>query len=153
MRISARGLALIQHFEGFSGVIYRDVAGLQTIGYGHLIRPGEAAHYKEGINQAQASKLLQHDIINAEQSVNRFIAIALSQNRFDALVSFTFNLGGGALQRSTLRQTVNRGHHRAVRAQLLRWVYAGKTRIPGLITRRSAEASLYEDFHQTVTLY
>ena len=73
----------------------------------------------------------------------RLIKIPLTDNQFAALVSFTFNLGGGALQRSTLRQKVNRKEHGEVPAEFMKWVRAGGRKLPGLIKRRAAEAALY----------
>jgi lysozyme len=75
--------------------------------------------------------------------VLRLIAVPLTAGQFDALVSFTFNLGGGALQRSTLRRKVNREEHAAVPAELMEWVWAGGRKLKGLVRRREAEAALY----------
>jgi Phage-related lysozyme (muraminidase) len=141
MKISSNGLELIQHFEGFEGEVYVDAAGYPTIGYGHLIKAGE--DFSSGISHAQAVKLLKQDVGFAENAVKRLIRIPLSQSQFDALVSFTFNLGGGALQRSTLRRKVNRHEHLEVPDELMRWVWAGGRRLRGLIRRRAAEAQLY----------
>ena len=73
----------------------------------------------------------------------RFIGVPLEDGRFDALASFAFNLGAGALQRSTLRRKVNRAEHEAVPAEFRRWVWAGGCRLKGLVRRREAEAALY----------
>ena len=73
----------------------------------------------------------------------RLIRVPLEDSRFDALGSFTFNLGAGALQRSTLRRKVNRQEHAAVPAEFGRWVWAGGRRLKGLVRRREAEAVLY----------
>lgn len=139
-RVNAKGMALIKRFEGFSPVVYADIAGHSTIGYGHLVRPGERWGR---ISEAEAEQLLRRDVAAAEQAVCALIAEPLHDNRFAALVSFTFNLGSGALQRSTLRQKINRGEHEAVPRELLRWVWAGGRRIRGLERRRQAEAALY----------
>ena len=74
----------------------------------------------------------------------RLITAPLSNGQFDALVSFTFNLGAGALQRSTLRRKVNREEHADVPAELMKWVWAGGRKLKGLVKRRQAEASLYQ---------
>lgn len=73
----------------------------------------------------------------------RLISVPLTDGQFDALVSFTFNLGAGALQRSTLRRKVNRGEHQAVPAEFMKWVWAAGKRLPGLVRRRRAEAFAY----------
>jgi len=138
--IHEMGIALIKHFEGFSPVVYRDVAGKATIGYGHLLRDGEAW---ERLSEAEAEGLLRQDIAVAERAVSHLIRIPLTDNQFAALVSFTFNLGSGALQRSTLRQKINREEHGDVPRELMRWVWAGGRQNEGLKRRRKAECALY----------
>ena len=80
----------------------------------------------------------------AERAVLRLIKVPLTDGQFDALVSFTFNLGSGALQRSTLRRKVNREEHEEVPAEFLRWVWAGGRKLRGLVRRRAAESVLYQ---------
>jgi len=79
----------------------------------------------------------------AERAVLRLISLPLTDKRFDALVSFTFNLGAGALQRSTPRRQVNRGEHERVLAELMKWVWAAGKKLPGLVRRRQAEGKAY----------
>ena len=141
--ITQEGLNLIKTFEGFEPEIYLDAAGLPTIGYGHLIRPGEHKMFEGGISEPAAQALLSKDVWSAERSVLRLISVPLTDGQYDALVSFTFNLGGGALQRSTLRRKINREEHNEVPEQLMRWVWAGGRRLRGLARRREAEAGLY----------
>ena len=112
-----------------------------TIGYGRVIHPGE--HVDE-LTEPQASALLAADLTEAERSVLRYVDVPLTDGQFDALVSFTFNLGGGALQRSTLRRKVNREEHADVPAEFMKWVWAGGKKLKGLIRRRSAESLLYQ---------
>jgi len=142
--VSQQGLALIKRFEGFSPTIYLDAAGLPTIGYGHLLRSGEAEMFARGISEEAGIALLIKDVQKAEQAVLRLVRVPLSEDQFDALVSFTFNLGSGALQRSTLRRKVNREEHADVPPEFMRWVWAGGKKLRGLIRRREAEAALYE---------
>jgi len=141
--ITDNGLKLITSFEGFSSTIYKDSASLPTIGYGHLILPQELTSFESGITKSQAEVLLKADLQVAECAVSRLIKIPLSQNQFDSLVSFTFNLGSATLQRSTLRAKVNRAEHDSVPVEFMRWVYAGGKIISGLVKRRQVEASLY----------
>lgn len=141
--ITQEGLNLIKRFEGFEPEIYLDAAGLPTIGYGHLIRKGEHKMFENGISQAAGEALLIKDVLLAEQAVCRLISVPLTNGQFDALVSFTFNLGSGALQRSTLRRKVNREEHEDVPAEFMRWVWAGGKKLKGLIRRREAEIALY----------
>ena len=142
--ITKNGIDLIKSFEGFESEIYLDAAGLPTIGYGHLIRKGEHKMFENGISEAAGEALLIKDVLAAENAVLRLINVPLTDGQFDALVSFTFNLGGGALQRSTLRRKVNREEHEDVPREFLRWVWAGGRKLKGLVRRREAEAILYQ---------
>ena len=84
------------------------------------------------------------DLVMAERAVLRLIQARLADDQFDAMVSFTFNLGAGALQRSTLRRKINREEHAAVPAEFRRWVWAGGRKLKGLVMRREAEARRYD---------
>ena len=139
--ITQEGLDLIKRFEGFSSTVYMCPGGYPTIGYGHVVKKHE--DFSNGINEVKAENLLRQDAGIAERLVLRLIHVPLTDGQFDALVSFTFNLGGGALQRSTLRRKVNREEHGQVPAQLMRWVWAGGRKLKGLIRRREAESILY----------
>jgi lysozyme len=141
MKISNNGLSLIKFFEGFKPYVYLDSALLPTIGIGHLIKKGE--QFPNEITLEQAYELLKQDVKIAEASVNRQITAELEQHQFDALVSFTFNLGGGALQRSTLRQRLNRGDYTGAADEFLKWNKAGGRVIKGLVNRRSAERDVF----------
>jgi lysozyme len=141
--VSELGVEFIKKFEGCSLSIYQCSAGYPTIGYGHKIKPDENF---DVIDYCTADELLKNDLVISERAVIRNIESPLSDYQFDALVSFTFNLGSGALQRSTLKQKINASmfldsediHH-----EFLRWTYAGGIKVPGLIHRRDAEAKLY----------
>ena len=137
------GLALIKRFEGFEPEIYVCPGGWSTIGYGHVVREGERERFADGIGEAAAEELLRLDVETAERAVLRLICVPLEDRQFDALCSFTFNLGAGALQRSTLRRKVNREEHGDVPHEFGRWVWAGGRRLRGLVRRREAEAGLY----------
>ena len=138
--LSGRGLNLIKSFEGFSPRVYHCPAGYPIIGYGHVVRPDEAF---DEISEIEAEYLLRRDVVHAERSVARLVSVSLNQGQFDALVSFTFNLGAGAFQRSTLRRKINRHQHHDVPYQLKRWIWAGGRKLQGLIRRREAEAYVY----------
>jgi len=142
MNVSAQGLMLIQRFEGFSPVVYRCPAGIPTIGYGHVVRDVQA--FADGMDEAEAGRLLEADVRIAEWAVRRLIDVRLTQGQFDALVSFTFNLGSGRLQSSTLRRVVNRVEHAEVPRQFVRWVYADGRKLPGLVRRRMEESIIYQ---------
>lgn len=140
--ITQNGLDLIKRFEGFSRTVYFCPAAYPTIGYGHVVKDNE--DFSAGINEAQAEELLRQDAIIAERAVLRLINVPLTDGQFDALVSFTYNLGGGALQRSTLRRKINREEHAEVPEQFMRWVWAGGRKLKGLVRRRYAECLLYQ---------
>lgn len=140
--ITQQGIDLIKHFEGFSPTVYMCPAGLPTIGYGHLLKEGESYI---SITEDEAEELLRHDVQVAEKAVLRLINVPLTDGQFDALVSFTFNLGSGSLQSSTLRRVVNRRDHREVPTQLKRWVWSGGKKLKGLKLRRDAESILYKN--------
>ena len=144
--ITQDGLDLICHFEGFSPIIYLCPAGYPTIGYGHLITEANKEQFLDGIDELEALDLLKTDVQKAERAVLRLINVPLTDGQFDALVSFTFNLGGGALQRSTLRRKINRGEHLAVPAEFMKWVWAGGRKQKGLVMRRKAEGFIYYSF-------
>ena len=142
-KVSEEGLSLIKRFEGFSETVYICPAGCPTIGYGHVVLDHEMESFAEGISGEQATDLLRQDVAIAERAVLQHINVPLSDGQFDALVSFTFNLGSGALQRSTLRRKLNRQEYRLAAKEFSRWVWAGGKKIKGLIYRRNAEATLF----------
>jgi GH24 family phage-related lysozyme (muramidase) len=143
--ITQAGIDLIKQFEGFSPAIYICPAGYPTIGYGHVVKPQERQQFASGITPEQAETLLRQDVQTAERAVLRLITVPLTDGQFDALVSFTFNLGAGALQRSTLRRRVNRGDHAGVPPEFRKWVWAGGRKLQGLVRRREAEAYFYQN--------
>lgn len=140
MRASNAALALIERFEGFRAAPYHDAAGLLTIGYGHLI--GKLEHFTS-VTQDQAQELLGADVASAERAVNAYIHTELTQNQFDALVSFTYNLGAGTLQHSTLCRVVNARNFDEVPAAFKAYNRAGGIIQQGLVTRRADEAALF----------
>ncbi|MGR2678743.1 lysozyme [Chromobacterium haemolyticum] len=140
MKTSANGIKLIQQFEGLRLKAYQDAVGVWTIGYGHTgpdVTPGLV------ITQAQADALLARDLSRFESGVTRLVQVPLNQNQFDALVCFSFNLGLGALQGSTLLRLLNAGDYAGAAAQFPRWNKAGGKVLPGLTRRRVAEQALF----------
>ncbi len=142
MQPSSECYALIRRFEGFQPQVYLCPGGYYTIGFGHVVAGKHT--YPDGITRLQAERLLENDVAIAANAVRRLLPVPLTQGQFDALVSFTFNLGAGALQRSTLRRVILRGHYREAPHQLRRWVYGGGRKLRGLIARREAEIALFE---------
>lgn len=134
---------LIKAFEGYSSTIYICAGGYETIGWGHLVEKKERAGFLKGVDKKEAEFLLKYDLRESEGSVERLITQPLTDNQHGALVSFTFNLGGGALQSSTLRRVLNRGDYDEAANQFHRWVFAGGKKLRGLIRRRAAEAAMF----------
>ncbi|MEX0582236.1 MAG: lysozyme [Sneathiella sp.] len=119
--LSSRGADFIKSFEGNRLTAYDDGTGVMTIGYGHTgdVKVGET------ITQAQADSYFMEDVKGAVAAVNSAVKVNLTQGQFDALVSFTYNVGGGAFKSSTLLKKLNAGDFNAVTAELDRWIYAG----------------------------
>jgi len=140
MKLIEEGFDLIKRFEGFSSKPYICPAGCPTIGYGHKIKPNE--NY-ESISEEEANLLLAQDVKWAMVSVARNIEFPLNKYQFASLVSFTYNLGGAALQRSSLRQKLNYGDLESVQSEMLRWVYVKGRKVRGLVSRRLAEVELF----------
>lgn len=146
MRTAQNGIELIKSFEGFRSNPYLDVVGVPTIGYGftyypngHLVRMND-----KPITEKEAETILKEIVKVYEKGVNLTIKASLTQNQFDALVSFSFNLGNGALSSSTLAKRINvNPNDPDIRNQFMRWVKAGNRELPGLVRRRKAEADLY----------
>lgn len=142
MKTSAKGLDLIKSFEGLELKTYVDAVGILTIGYGHT---GSDVYIGQTITEQQATELLQNDVKWAEESIEKLITIPLNQNQFDALVSFVFNVGSGALQESTLRRRLNAKEDpcSVAKQELPKWVRGNDGPLLGLVRRRSAEADLF----------
>lgn len=141
MEISVNGLLLLKQAEGFKSRVYKDVAGLPTIGYGHKLRPDES--FSDGVTQDQASLILQGDLREVEAQVAKLVTVPLTQGQFDALVDFTYNLGAGRLQHSTLLSLLNQGHYESAANGLLKWDHSGSVEVEGLKVRREAEYKLW----------
>lgn len=149
MKTSARGLAFITRWEGKARwnepeqryFPYTDVAGYKTIGVGHLIRPHE--DFAEGITDEHVMQLLAADVMKCERAIDERVKVPLEQNQFDALVSWSFNVGVGALSSSTLLIRLNLGKHDEIPGLLLAWCKAGGKTNPGLLNRRRDEGKLW----------
>jgi lysozyme len=144
MQTSEKGLDLIKQAEGFSPKPYICPAGYLTIGYGHLITQSEKSTYaNRSLSEAEAEILLIKDVEVAERAVRELVKVPLTQGQFDALVSFTYNLGANKLLKSTLLRLLNRGSYAGAAQEFPKWVYANKRRLNGLMKRREAEQRLF----------
>ena len=144
--ISKSGVAWIARFEGFRAKAYQCQAGVPTIGYGttHYLGGQPVCLEDPPISEADARVLLKAQLHHYEQAVVRYVLTALNQNQFDALVSFTYNVGIANLKTSTLLRLINRDpDQKPIADEFKRWVYAAGHRLKGLVHRRSREAQLY----------
>jgi lysozyme len=142
VKASDRAIRLIAEFEGFASEPYDDVGGKPTIGYGHLIRKGESF---TRIDEAEATRLLCDDLEVAEACVESCVDVALTQGQFDALCSFTFNLGCARLKSSSLLKYLNAGQYAKAADEFPKWCRVGTKQVPGLLRRRLAEQLLFND--------
>ena len=140
MKISQDGIDLIKRFEGFSASPYLDAVGYPTIGYGHCLRDGESF---TAISREEAETLLKQDVAVAERAVHRSVRAPLTQHQFDALVSFVYNVGVEAFEKSTLLKLLREGNKASAALEFNRWVYAKGRKLPGLEIRRKAESRLF----------
>lgn len=131
---------IVTSFEGLRLKAYDDGVGVWTIGYGHTlgVKRGDV------ITEARADELLRKDVARFEAAVNRLVTVPLTQYQFDALTSFTFNLGSGNLASSTLLKKINAGDYSAAADEILRWNRAGGKVWPGLVRRRKAERTMFK---------
>lgn len=143
--VSEDGLTQIIKHEGEILKVYLDPIGLPTVGVGHLLIGQEKKDFPVGtrITKAQSREWLRKDIAKSERAVHERVKVPLTQNQFDALVSFVFNVGIGAFGRSTLLKKLNAKDYKGAADSMLAWVNAGGRKLPGLVTRRKAERKLF----------
>lgn len=138
--ISTNGLSLLESFEGLRTGAYRDQGGILTIGYGHT---GKEVHEGMTITLSEAEDLLRLDVRLAVAAVNHLVRVGLTQNQFDALVCFTYNVGSGALAGSTLLRCVNVPSFAAAACEFPKWNRCAGQVNQGLLKRRLAERDLF----------
>ena len=156
MNVSAKALIMLKHHEGVRQKPYRDVVGLWTVGVGHVIDQSHIgvkiderknlpipAGWDKTFTVSEIDELLHRDLANFERGVERLCPAGLTQPRFDALVSISFNFGLGNLQRSSIRMRHNRGDYEGAAEAFMMWTKAGGKELPGLVRRRNDERALY----------
>ena len=157
MKVSPRAILMVKHHEGVRYKPYRCPAALWTVGVGHVLYPDQATLRMDDrrsyeLKPADArvwsaeevDALLAADLVRFERGVARYCPAAVTrQGHFDGLVSFSFNLGLGTLQRSTLRMRYNRGDFEGAAAEFLKFVKGGGRVLPGLVKRRNDERTLF----------
>lgn len=161
MRISKTGLEFLEAVEAKIPTIYPDQGGELTIGIGHLMTKSEIMSGKlklmdesgelliidyrklKELTDPQMYGLLRYDLITVEDVVNSFVRVSISQNQYEALVSFCFNVGNQAFKNSTLLKQLNAGMYAAVPHQMRRWIHVKGKISKGLINRRENEIKLW----------
>ncbi len=154
--ISDKSLKMLKHHEGVRNKPYRCPAALWTIGVGHVLYPeqgnlnmADRMKYPLKIEDfrifstEEVDEILKTDLVRFIRGVSRYCPVIVSQGQLDALVSFAFNVGLGALQRSTLRQKHNRGDYEGAAKEFLKYTKGGGKVLPGLVKRRNDEKALY----------
>ena len=136
---SQAGIDLITSFEGCRLTAYQDSVGVWTIGYGHT----SGVYQGMTITEEEAIAFLRQDLKTAENAVNSNVTYGINQNQFDALVSFTFNVGTGNFTSSTLLKKLNAGDVNGAANEFDRWIYAGGQVLEGLVRRRAAEKQMF----------
>jgi lysozyme len=147
MKIGQKGIQLIKDFEGWYSAPYRDPIGIPTIGYGFTYYLSDRRKVKMDdppLTRIKGEAMLLEILSNYEDDVKRLLVRQLNQNQFDALVSFTYNLGATNLGKSTLIKKINTNpEDTRIVEEFLKWNKAGGEILPGLIRRRQAESDLY----------
>ena len=151
-KTATKGISLIKEFEGCRLTAYKCPAGVWTIGYGHTgTVDGKAVISGMTITAVKATELLKKDLASFEAAVNSYVTVPITQNMFDALVSFTFNCGSGALKTSTLLKKLNAKDYNGAAAEFPKWNKAGGVVLNGLVRRRKREQELFLSNIEEVT--
>jgi lysozyme len=156
MKVSAKSIYMIKHHEGVRQKPYKCPAKLWTVGVGHVLYPEQGKlkiDQRDGFalkiedfrtfSMEEVDGILRTDLDRFERGVEKFCPVPLTQGQFDALVSFSFNVGLGTLQRSTLRQKILRGDMEGASEELLKYCMAGGKVLRGLLNRRKDEQAVF----------
>lgn len=159
LKISTHGLKVLMNLEGVKDSVYSDVAGIPTVGVGHALTKserssgkiyltnGDVLDVRNPLTHAEIMNLLLDDVARFEDAVTRNVKVKLEQHQFDALVSFSFNVGERAFEKSTLLKLLNNGEYEKAGEQFKRWdkasVKGRKVSVKGLTARRAIELALW----------
>jgi lysozyme len=145
MNVSDKCINMIKHHEGFVRKPYQDPIGLWTVGVGHLIGDGKKLpkEWNKEFTDEEVDNILCEDLERFEIGIQRLTKVSLTQSQFDALVSFSFNVGLGNFQSSTLRSKLNRGDYEGASNEFPKWRKAGGKILKGLVKRRADERNLF----------
>ena len=141
MNLGYNGTKILKFFEGCRLTAYQDSVGVWTIGYGHT----KGVYDGMTITQEEAEQMLLTELEEYEGYVEKYVTVPLTQNQFDALVVWVYNLGPTNFRNSTLLKELNSGNYTAAGKEITRWNKAGGKVLAGLVKRREAEAQLFSD--------
>ena len=141
MNLGYKGTKILKFFEGCKLTAYQDSVGVWTIGYGHT----KGVYDGMTITQEEAEQMLLTELEEYEGYVEKYVTVPLTQNQFDALVVWVYNLGPTNFRNSTLLKELNAGNYTAAGQEITRWNKAGGKVLAGLVKRREAEAQLFSD--------
>ena len=141
---SGSGLALTENFEGCKLTSYQDSRGIWTLGWGHTKDIGPDMN----CTQEQADEWLKEDTQSSVDAINRLVNIQLTQNEFDALVDFVYNLGAGSFASSTMLKLLNQGELGLAANEFSKWDHCGGQVVQGLLNRRIAEQQEFSNGNQ-----
>lgn len=144
MQLSSQGLALLKDLEGFRSTAYKDTGGVWTIGYGTTVIDGVRVKQGDTISQEAAEYCLDADTAWAQTTVNKAVAAPLTQNQFDSLVCFVYNIGAAAFKTSTMLKLLNMALYKQAADQFKRWIKVNGVDSNGLINRRAREQILFQ---------
>jgi lysozyme len=156
MKPSNQLIEFLSKAEGRVNKVYKDSGGAPTIGVGHLLTNSERKSgkikigtelikYADGLTDSQVDQLLMQDILPAANAVDELVHVNLRQWQYDALVSFTFNVGVNAFAHSSLLKVLNQFKYDGVPGQLRKWVYDNGKKVKGLVNRRENEIKLWNN--------
>jgi lysozyme len=152
MKTTPRGAQAIRTDEGLKLVAYKCPAGVWTIGYGHTSAAGApTVHPGMKIANEEAMAIFVADVENVEAQIDRLLKVKLSPSQYDAVVRFVFNIGATKFAKSTMRRKINAGKLDEVPAEFMRWVYADKKKLNGLVKRRASEAAMWDGVYPAAT--
>ena len=144
MKISYNGIQFLKQWEGFKKEAYKDTGGVWTIGYGTIKWKDKPVEQGMTITEKEAELALEADLAWAQTAVNQLVRVSLTQNMYDALVSFVYNVGQTAFSKSTLLRLLNNGNYTDAAKQFERWRFDNGKEIRGLLNRREAERALFQ---------
>lgn len=143
MNVSSEGIDLLKDAEGFRSKAYLDTGGVWTVGYGTTRIADRPVNKDDVVDELYAVVLMLEDVASSVSAVNRLVTVPLTQNQFDALVDFVYNLGESQFLKSTLLRLLNTKDYLGASKEFRKWVFDNGVVQPGLVSRRYREEQLF----------